>query len=47
MTKLNKNKIIKKENFYSKLKEDFSNKQIEKLQLNQKKLIKIQNDYGA
>ncbi len=42
MIKLNKKKLIKKDNYYSKLKEDFSNTQIKKLQVNQKKLV----DYG-
>ena len=52
MIKLNKKKLIKKDNYYSKLKEDFSNTQIKKLQVNQKKLVdfgifKNNTSYGA
>ena len=36
MIKLNKNKLLKKDNYYTKLKEDFSDIQIRKLQINQK-----------
>ena len=50
--KLNNKKLIKKDNYYSKLKEDFSNTQIKKLEINQKKLVdfgifKNNTSYGA
>jgi len=52
MIKLNKNKLLKKDNYYTKLKEDFSDIQIKKLQINQKKLVdfgifKNNTSYGA
>ncbi len=52
MMKLKHKDLIKKDNYYSKLKEDFSNLQIKKLQINQKKLVdfgifKNNTSYGA